>query len=185
MAKSRRRTPASPGRGKRAKKSAARKSSGRKTSASTSKRPAARTAARRGASASSSKGGKISASSRKKKSPRRAQTRESLRRIRVWFEEGRIVTDAGMASSSSSVGDLDDVVVARGETLVWTSDEGDVVVTIDDARIDNGPTFTSPAAGSDTMPGAFVRVDALGGKVPCQIRIGNRTGPAYGIDIQP
>jgi hypothetical protein len=74
------------------------------------------------------------------------------------------------------------VVVAPGGTLVWTSHDGDFVVSIDDPSVE-GKKFS----GLRGQPSgeAKVRADAPSKHVVCTATIGGKTSKAYGFDIQP
>ena len=83
-----------------------------------------------------------------------------------------------------------DVTVGRGDTVVWQSADGDLVVEFPDQRCfelppGQSPTFRS-AKGQMTTPRAMVRRDAPGGPVNCHITLGGKQFPGTpGVNIQP
>jgi hypothetical protein len=94
------------------------------------------------------------------------------KRVKLTFDGDAIVTDPLK------------VVVAPGDTIVWTSDQGDVVVSIDDPVAVEGKTFHGQK-GLETSE-AKIRRDAPHPRhVVCHASIGGRSGVAYGFDIEP
>jgi plastocyanin len=94
------------------------------------------------------------------------------KRVKLQFDGDAIVTDPLK------------VVVAPGDTIVWTSDQGDVVVSIDDPVAVEGKTFHG-RKGQETSE-AKIRRDAPHPRhVVCNASIGGRSAVAYGFDIEP
>ena len=79
--------------------------------------------------------------------------------------------------------DPNPVKVSRGDTVAWTSDEGDVSITLADAPLEGARKF-SGRKGQHTDQ-AKIRSDARPGHFDCTASIGGKEAPAYGIDIQP
>jgi hypothetical protein len=92
--------------------------------------------------------------------------------VKLRFDGGQIQTDPMP------------VVAARGDTLVWTSDEGDVTVSFDISPFEGDSHFAGKKGKHTTV--AKVRLDAKKGHFDCKASIGGKEGTkVYGVDIEP
>jgi hypothetical protein len=80
-------------------------------------------------------------------------------------------------------GKREPVIVHRGDTLAWKSDEGDVTISLPNAPLAGARDFSS-RKGEFTAPKAKVKPDANPGFFDCKATIGGKAGAkVYGIEI--
>jgi hypothetical protein len=94
-----------------------------------------------------------------------------------------IVVTLSLNAAGEVVTDPHPVVAAPGDTVEWTSDQGDVVVSFEDNPFENGNRFSGKKGTHSTA--ARIRPNAPRGHFNCSASIGGKKSNVYGIDIQP
>ncbi len=74
------------------------------------------------------------------------------------------------------------VIVHRGDTISWKSDEGKITVSFTDAPLD-GLQFSAERDGATKV--AHVNNDAPFGKFNCTLSLDGKEAKVYGIEIEP
>jgi hypothetical protein len=74
------------------------------------------------------------------------------------------------------------VIVQRGDTISWKSDEGKIAVSFTNAPLD-ALQFSAERHGGTKL--AHVKKDALPGKYDCTVSIDGKEAKVYGIEIEP